>query len=107
MSWNKNTIITSKIDATIDTLKNCGVDFELTEIGRVLGMGLNDTYGSSIVVGDDGHYPIRRLAYKNIVILEVMVRNPDCDGDDHIMSHEFDSGEEPKDWEITTTTKAS
>lgn len=99
MSWNKNTFVMSKVDAVVDTLKKCGVDYKLTELDRVIGMGLNDNYGFVEALGRDGKYPIRRLAYNDLVVLEKMIRNPDCDGDDHIMSFEFKADEEPDDWE--------
>jgi len=87
----------SAVDGTISVLKNLGTPYKVTELGRVAGCGLNDDYRE----GDD--YPIRKLEYRDVVILEKMLRNPDCDIDDYIMSYEFVKGQEPEDWKIEET----
>ncbi len=100
MSWNKQTRIQSDIDGAVQALKEPGVvPFELDVLGTVAGHGLDDNmdfFGPSMI------YDIRRLRFGNVVILEQMVRNPDCDADDVIVSRQFIAGEEPKteDWPL-------
>ena len=95
MSWNKNTVVMSKLDTICEVLEELGCSYGLDCLGRVSGNGSND-YG-------DASYLIRRLAYKNKVILEQMVRHPDCDVDDILTSETFEVGEEPKDWPLEVT----
>ena len=94
MGWNKNTIVASAIDFTIDTLKNLGVPYTLTTLGEVNGDGLNDDYFGT------GKYPIRRLEYLDKIILEQMERTYDCDFDDHLKSSQFAKDQEPKSWPL-------
>ena len=94
MSYDKNTISISEIDNTIELLKELGIEYKLTELGEVVGYGLNDEYSET-----DKH-KIRKLEYKDKVILEQMVRTEDCDSDDYIRSRKFDKDKFPKKWKI-------
>ena len=95
MSWNKNTVVMSSIDATVSTLNNVGVEYSLELLGEVAGNGLNDSYGMG-----SGIYPIRKLTYGNKVLMEQMNRSDDCDADDYLVSIEFQKGEEPIVWPL-------
>lgn len=101
ISWNKNTLVLSDIDNTIEVLKETGTPYTLVEIGKVNGMGLNDDIQSD----DIKQYPIRRLEYKTFVVLEQLQRTPDCDSDDWLISKKFKKGEEPKKWELEVMLK--
>lgn len=101
MSWNKNTVVMSDIDSTIKVLEKLGEKYTLTEIGKAKGMGLNDDIESD----DIKFYPIRKLTYRDVIILEQMRRHPDCDSDDCIVSHEFKLSEVPQNWEIDIMEK--
>jgi len=94
MSWNKNTIRRSEIDKTIELLKEFKVKYKLTTLGKVPGYGLNDAYE------DISEYEIRKLEYNDFVILEQMIRDPDCDMDDVISSFKFEKSKAPKNWKI-------
>jgi len=100
MGWDKSTIIRSDINTRIEFLKELGVEYKLTELGRVIGRGYNDGGSFFGDTSEDTHYPIRRLEYKDVVILEKMRRTFDCDEDDILESHKFEKGKEPKDWKI-------
>ena len=100
MSWNKNTSNVSQLDATINLLKKMGGSFSLSVLGQVKGRGLNDDYGQGKPL-----YEIRRLEYQNAkgeawVMLEQMMRHPDCDCDDLLKSYEFKKGEDPQAWPL-------
>jgi hypothetical protein len=97
MSWNKNTISASKIDTTIELLKELGFKYNLTELGKVEGNGLNDI--------DNTNYPIRKLEYNQVVILEKMIRSEDCDENDIIRSFKFKKKDVPKKWKIEEISK--
>jgi len=101
MSWDKNTYNMSHIDEISRTLTKLKIHHAITILGKVKGMGMNDTYD------DKEYYELRKLEYKDTVILEKMHRTTDCDTDDVIMSHEFKKSEEPKDWELEKTTENS
>jgi len=90
MSWNKNTINHSEIDATINLLKKVGINYELRVLGKVQNRGLGAT--------DD--CDMRRLSYEGLVMLETIYRTSDCDADDVISSVSFESAYEPKDWKL-------
>lgn len=90
MSWDKNTVRTSALDASLGVLKDLGADYDLTLLADVRGRGLND--------GEFQTYDIRRLEYKDVVILEHMVRTCDCDVDDVIESFRYTKGAEPENW---------
>ena len=92
MSWNKNTIKISEIDIIINLLQELNTPYKLTILGKVKGLGLNDT--------GDVYYEIRKLEYKDIVILERMERSKDCDADDVIVSYVFEKDKEPENWKI-------
>ncbi len=49
------------------------------------------------------YYKIRKLEYKDNVVIEQMVRTSDCDSDDTILSIRFKKGEVPSDWKIEVT----
>lgn len=97
MSWNKNTISISKLDAVLETLDNLGVPYELSTIGEFVGRGLNDGWDTAM------HY-LRRLKYKDRVILEYAELDADCDVDDIIASAEFKIEDEPGDWQAVRHT---
>jgi hypothetical protein len=106
MSWDKNTLNFSQIDAVMQVLRDLGESFVLHVLGEVLGNGLNDEVFNG--ENEEGYpalrmYQIRKLEYKNIVLLEQMQRHPDCDIDDIIMSFKFIKGQEPTDWKIEIT----
>jgi len=84
----------SAIDGTISILEKLGISYKVTELGRILGLGLNDDYR------EEKDYPIRKLEYRDTILLEKMMRNSDCDMDDYIISYEFVKGHEPKNWKI-------
>ena len=109
MSYNKNTINKSTVDATIKLLKELKIPYKVKILGQVMGLGLNDDiWGEDIkeeIHCDHKYYDIRRLEYRDVVILEKMIRNKDCDIDDYIMSYEFKKGLEPKDWKVEEEIK--
>lgn len=94
MSWDKNTLSFSQIDAVVDVLKDMGVSYKLTVITKVLGRGLND----GGMWDKDKYYELRRLEYGNTVYLEKIEQDADCDADDIISSHKFTKATEPKNW---------
>ncbi len=102
MSWDKNTVNMSNIDGTILTLKKLGVPYKVTILSKVKGLGLNDDIFEEDIKGilhpGIRYYDIRKLEYKDTIILEKMLRDNDCDFDDVIVSYEFKKGQEPKDW---------
>jgi len=96
MSWNKNTVSYSEINATITVLKELGQEYKLTILGTVPGHGSNDEYKSK--------YDIRKLEYKDTVIIEQMKRHFDCDSDDIIISFRFTGDDKiPEDWKLEIT----
>ena len=90
MSWNKNTISFSELDAAKRTLDSLKASYQVSTVKEVEGMGLNDY--------DNKPYLLRRLVYADTIILEKMIRHSDCDVDDIIVSQSFPSTQEPKDW---------
>lgn len=94
MSWDKNTIRNSEIDKTIEILKEFNEQYKLKILGKVRGYGLNDDYV------EDDMYKIRKLIYKDFIILEKMIRSSDCDFDDVIHSFKFKKNKVPKKWKI-------
>ena len=99
MSWDKNTISFSDIDAVVDVLKDTRIDYGLSVITKVLGRGLNDGMWD-----EETYYELRRLEYDNIVYLEKIEQDADCDTDDIISSHKFTKANEPKDWQAIIQT---
>ena len=103
MSWDKNTWSCSQIDNTIKLLKEFNEPYKLTVLGKVKGLGLNDDFDTGF---DDNGYPkikyyeIRKLEYKNTIILEQMHRTYDCDSDDTLLSIQFEKGKEPEKWPL-------
>jgi len=104
MSWDKNTIITSELDAIMRVLTNLEVPFEVIILGEVQGFGLNDEdyYEDKDGVMNfiDKMYPIRKLSYGDNIVLEQMHRTHDCDFDDILVSYNFKQGTEPKEWKL-------
>ena len=91
MSWNKNTVNCSGLDAIREALLGLGASHTITSIGEFVGRGLND---------EDGElYDLRRLQYFNAVVLEYVDLHSDCDADDVICSQWFSMENEPKDWQ--------
>ena len=99
MSWNKNTLNISNLGSTIEILKDLDIPFNCEIIGKVQGMGLNDSDYP------DNYYNVRKLTYGNFVILEQMIRNGDGDFDDFITSSKFTKDKEPNDWQIEIISK--
>ena len=94
MSWNKNTTTSTKIDDTIEVLRENDISYTLEILGEVQARGSNDSYTGT------EYYSIRKLSYKDYVIIEQMVRHPDCDIDDCIIVENFAKEHEPENWEI-------
>jgi hypothetical protein len=87
MSWNKNTVPSFVIDRMMIDLHNNRRPYTLFILGYVPGHGLNDDF--------ETEYPIRRLEYGNDIIQEIMLRDPDCDGDDVIEAREYSKEDLP------------
>lgn len=94
-SWNKTTKKTSTIDNTIAFLKRNKIPYFLSPIGIAIGHGLRDNLMNP--------YSLRRLAFRDKVVLERIERNPDCNEDDYIVSNAFWAHEEPSNWELDIT----
>jgi len=90
MSWNKNTLNFSQIDTIIEVLITLKEKYTLISIGRVKAFGLNDS-----ILGLYSHC-LRKLTYKNQIIIEQMQRTSDCDSDDLIVSLQFTKEKLPK-----------
>lgn len=100
MSWDKNTVSFSEVDSVINTLSSLEIPYAVEIKDSVLGVGIND----GVIYGDDTYYSLRRLVYKDIVILEQIEKDVDCDTDDIIISHRFPKEKEPEDWEYIVCT---
>jgi len=104
MSYNKNTINRSAVDATIQVLKNLKIPYKLTILGKVIGLGSNNEVFEEDIKGilhpTNKYYEIKKLEYKDVVILEKIIRNNDYDIDDYIMSYEFKINYVPRNWKI-------
>ena len=98
MSWNKNTINNSQLYTFAYTFGKVRRPINIEIIGYAEGYGLNDIYEDNI-----GLYPIRKLSFDDIVVLEQMQRTVDCDTDDTIVSIMFDADKVPSDWPIEIT----
>ena len=99
MSWNKNTINHSHIDTIIEVLEELHISYGVVNMGKVLARGVNDDHNSIET------YTMRELTYKDIIVLERMNRNSDCDGDDIISSYIYNIKEyatimQDDKWEI-------
>jgi len=92
VSYDKNTIDYSRIDATKEVLQELGEEFTVTYLGEVVGQGVNDVPEMS--------YFLRKLEYRDKIMLERMERTYDCDSDDVRASYVFKKGEEPKEWPL-------
>lgn len=97
MSWNKNTVMFSEVDAVMRTLQELETPYTLEVIDSFRGMGLNDYDG-------DAMYDLRRLQYADTVILEYVELDLDCDTDDCILSTRFILWEVPNEWEAIRHT---
>jgi len=100
MSWDKNTLILSEVSSIVSLLDELHISYTLTVLGTVHGRGLNDT------LSDRNYYEIRKLEYKDSVVLEQMHRTEDCDADDYIISMRFIKGQEPKTWPLELMAEA-
>jgi hypothetical protein len=94
MSWDKNTFNTSKMAEVVKVLNELGEPYTCTHLGQVRAMGVNDS------MNDIDVYSIKKLEYRDKVILERMERTHDCDSDDILTSHTFKKGEEPSEWPL-------
>jgi len=90
MSWDKNTIDMSNLDSIKEMLDELEIPYKLENKQSVMGRGLNDD--------SDKYYDLRRLEYRDKVILECMTQTTDCDSDDCLVSYKLDSKDEPKRW---------
>lgn len=97
MSWDKITIMSSDINAVIDTLESLNISYKLTTLKKVKGLGINDD--------ETQLYAIRRLEYQGIVIIEKMIRTSDCDTNDCVTSFRMNLKDEPRVWEPEVTIK--
>ena len=93
MSWNKNTINMSALEAMRCMLEDLHEPYEVQVIAEFRGLGLNDDFA------DDDMHQLRRLRYRDTVILEYVNMHSDCDTDDVISSRRFPLKDEPKDWQ--------
>ena len=91
MSWDKNTINMSNLDAVRCVLDDLNELYALSIISTFVGMGLNDS-------SSDSPYELRRLRFRDKVILEYVEMDVDCDVDDCIYSEKFNLIDEPQDW---------
>jgi hypothetical protein len=93
MSWDKNTVNLSELEATRKVLDDLGIPYQISVIAKFEGRGVNDEF--------EGHpiYELKRLQYFDKVILEYVNLHPDCDIDDIIYSEKFSLEDEPKNWE--------
>ena len=94
MSWDKNTIRDTKIDNTIEVLKENNIPYTVEVLGTVEARGINDDYQGI------KEHTIRKLTYQKFVILEQMVRSDDCDVNDIIETMKVNIEDTPKEWEI-------
>lgn len=85
MSYDKNTTITSDMDAIVRTLDVLKQRYTLRTIDEIHCRGNNNL----------GKVKIRRLEYGDRVVLERMVHTADCDDDDVLESHEFSRANDP------------
>ena len=92
MSYDKNTIDISFLDVTKGTLDELDVEYTITYLGEAVGKGVNDI--------PEMVYQLRKLEYRDKVVMERMERTYDCDSDDLRVSHIFEKGEEPKEWPL-------
>jgi hypothetical protein len=97
MSWDKQTIVLSEIDALVRVFDEIGYPYRLESRGTVEGQGRNDDNWSDIAgVEAKGLYKLRRLRYsvdidsslpmRDFIIQERMIQTDDCDTDDTLVS---------------------
>jgi hypothetical protein len=101
MSWDKQTIKTSELDGIMKVLDLLNEPYTLEVKQTVMGRGIND---DSWFVGKDKTYELRRLQVRDIVVLEQIEQDGDCDTDDYIKSEIINAAEEPKDWQYIVKT---
>jgi hypothetical protein len=99
MSWNKNTVVQSQIRAVMKVLDDEKRPYSIEALGHVRGRGINDMGKSGYLLrklyyGSDGHG-----RYEH-VLMEQMLRDPDPDADDVLMSHHFRVASEPLIWPL-------
>lgn len=93
MSWNKNTINFSSLNAIKQVLDDLRIEYTLEVKERVIGQGNNDEFFG------ENPYELRRLSYRGFVVLEQIQKTSDCDSDDMIISQKFTRETEPKVWQ--------
>ena len=87
MSWNKNTVIVSEVDATVRIMDSMGMKYQLHKLGEVANMGLEVQYDPDVL----HNVPIRAIEFvdvqgvKHLLIVQ-MQRTLDCDSDDFVVS---------------------
>jgi len=101
MSWDKNTISVSALDGNKRTLDDLGIPYQLSVIATFKGRGLND---DPFMDGTDTVYELRRLQYADVVVLEYVELDADCDVDDIITCQYFKLEDEPQNWEAIRKT---
>jgi len=96
MSYDKQTINLSKLEAVRDTLETLGEPYDVSPLATYRGAGCNDPDGAL--------YGLWRLQYRDTVILEYVTMDSDCDANDYIQSLQFDLKDEPKTWQAVRMT---
>lgn len=96
MSYDKNTINLSNLEAVSTALNDLTIEHKTIELAKVRGMGLNDHFS------DIEDYTLRALVYKDIVEVEQMQRTYDCDSDDFIVSIKFKIDNLPNKFPLET-----
>ncbi len=90
----KQTINLSTIDKIVTQLKKDDIYYNLSRIIRIKGRGVNDFD----MAEDHKVYTLRKLTYKNTVILEKMILIDNMQLDDFIISYKFASNNSPYQW---------
>lgn len=96
MSWDKQTIHQSEVDAITKVLDILSVPYSVKIIGEALDRG-------GYMFDDEKPISLRRLEFVNRVVLERVIRTADCDADDTIVSEMFYVNQEPQKWELEIT----
>lgn len=95
MSWDKNTVNMSKIDDLVGMLEDHGLTYVVSILANIPGMGIND-----LEFSEDGSfcskiYELKKLVTDKSIYVDQMLRHPDCDADDVIVTHKYEKGEFP------------
>lgn len=91
----KNTWNNSKIDYIVDSLKKHKEQgFVVLVMGVVKARGENDKKENR------ESYPIRKFYWKDIIIIEQMIRDPDPDCSDILTSVAFKQDKSPTFWDL-------